>query len=145
MAKYLIILIPMLLLLGSCASNKNLLSSFSYESLIQGTLNLSNEEQIIAIIESKNDWKEFQENLQNQDTWKSINVDFAKENLLVLIEKEQNTPSYKTFIDKIKETDKEIEIYWKTEPKDNAVSLMVLASPYNIYKIPKTTKNLVFK
>lgn len=145
MAKYLIILIPMILLLASCASNKNLLSKFSYESLMRGNLNIDNEEQIVVLIESKKDWQEFQENLQQSDKWQNLKIDFQKEIILLLIDEQKSDPAYKTFISKINETEKEIEVYWETERIESDMMPMVMSSPYHIYKIPKTEKQLVIK
>ena len=158
--KYFILLIPALLLLISCINNDiRKIQQSAYASIQSGSLHIGNDTAIIVAVENNEQWKDLQmhinayqyeemsdmQNIAPNHDWQKIKVDFDKEILLLLIDQQKGNPAFKTYISRVEENEKTIEVYWETKPIESGAVSMVMSSPYHIYKMPKTNKQIIIK
>ncbi len=99
------------------------------------------------IITSEKEWSDLKKkmNAVNPTTqnFKNLPVNFKNEMLLVLISDLKSSGGHSIMIEKIEETQKQIEIAYREKSPDG-IATTVMTQPYFVAKIPKTNKEVRF-
>ena len=143
----LVVTILFSIMLTSCP-NKNqrgLQEEGSFASLYKGRMNGSeNIKENNKVITSDNEWQYFLSTL-NIDKNNIPVVDFSKSTLIVLIDKVRNTGGFDIGVEKISIQERKLIINVKNAgPKPTDMVTMAIEQPFQVIKINKTNKEIIF-
>ena len=135
------------IMLTSCPnkSQENSQDDNSFTSLHKGRMNGSGDiSQQNKVISSEREWKQFLTKLNiSQSNIPSVN--FSKYTLLILIDKVRNTGGFLVEVKDIKTEENKLIVTVKhTGPKPTDMVTMAIEQPFQVVKINKTNKEIVF-
>lgn len=150
-----------LFLIASCGSNKSintpdmdkeqrtnhsLQNEVAYEIISEGPISGVKEAQI-RVVKEKEGLKEIYNYLNENRSPKLLepNINFDEEVIIALFMGEKNYGGYKISVQQIKEEEREIIVYVKETAPSGKYATTVITHPYSIFKMKKTTKEIVFK
>ena len=135
------------IMLTSCPNNNSQESQDqdSFVSLYKGRMNGSGDvNQQNKVITSEKEWEQLVSKLSVSQT-NLPEIDFSKNTLLVLIDKVRNTGGFSVEVENIKvENDKLIVAVKHVGPKPTDMVTMAIDQPFQVVKINKTNKEIVF-
>lgn len=135
------------MMLTSCPDNnkQNMQDDNSFVSLYQGRMNGENNiEKQNKVINSDEEWNSILSKLNiSKETITAI--DFSKSTILLLIDSVKNTGGYAVGVDSIKKEKNKIKVVVKySGPKPTDMVTMAIEQPFQVIKINKTNKEIIF-
>lgn len=150
--KQIISLIILSFVFTGCPQNKLKPKSNDFITLYKGVLHGAGEEgfkEENCIIESEKEWKEF---LSRLDRTNKISngfgdeIDFSENTVIAVFDSVKTTGGHSIMVSKLEVESEELIVYIeKTAPKPTDMVTMALEQPFQIIKIGKTDKKIVFK
>ena len=135
------------IMLTSCPdkTQQNSQDDNSFVSLYKGRMNGAGDmKQQNKVVKSEKEWKRLLSQLTISQT-NLPEIDFSKNTLLVLIDKVRNTGGFSVEVENVKtENDKLIVVVKHTGPKPTDMVTMAIEQPFQVIKINKTNKEIVF-